>query len=57
MARVLADERSREHPARQEIQTVLLERLQEANADLGGVGDLAQADGAKLPFPAKAVTE
>jgi hypothetical protein len=55
--RVLLDERAREEAAGQRFDAVLLERLQEADADLGAVGDLAQADAAHLALTSQLFRE
>src|SRR5206468_9075212 len=55
--RVLAYEGAREDAAGQDVYPVLLQRLQEAHADLGGVRDLAQVDAAQLAFTAEVLTE
>ena len=55
--RVLAHERAREDAAGQDVDAVLLEGLQEADADLGRVRHLAQIDSAQLAFAAEVLTE
>jgi hypothetical protein len=51
--RVLAHERAREDPAGQDVDAVLLEGLEEADADLRRVRHLAQIDPAQFPFAAE----
>jgi hypothetical protein len=55
--RVLLGERARKESSRERLDAVLLERLQEADADLGSGRDLAQADAAQLTFLPQLVTE
>ena len=55
--RVLAHERAREDPAGQDVDAVLLEGLEEADADLRRVRHLAQIDPAEFPFAAEVFTE
>ena len=49
--RVLPHERAREQATGQHLDAVLLERLQEADADLRGFRDVAQADATQLALP------
>jgi hypothetical protein len=49
---VCADEALVEHAARQVTEVVLLQRVQVAEVDLGGLGDLAQGDLPQFLSPA-----
>jgi hypothetical protein len=55
--RILAHERTLEEAAREHVHAVGLERLQEAHADLRGLGHVAQLDTAQLALAAQSFTE
>jgi hypothetical protein len=54
VSRVLPNECARKETSRQDVHAVVLERLQEASADLGRLGHVAQADAAELAFATEA---
>src|SRR5262249_12258123 len=57
MLGVLFYERATEDAAGQDLESILLERLQETDADLRRVRDLAQTDAAQLTFSSQRLTE
>ena len=54
---VLAHEGARKDPPGQDVHPVLLEGLEEADADLRRLRHLVEVDAAQLPFPAEVFTE
>jgi hypothetical protein len=54
---VLAHEGLGEDASRKHVRAVLLERLQEAQADVGRLGNVTQVDAAQLAFPAESLAE
>ena len=55
--RILAHERTLEESAREDVHAIGLERLQEAHADLRGLGHIAKLDAAQLALTAQSFTE